>query len=62
MAETLVTTNEVVAAVERERNRLLAAIDGLGDGLEKVAVTPEGWTAQDVLATSSTTLGRWRSR
>lgn len=50
MAETLVTTDEVVGAVERERDRLLAAIDALGDGASTVAVTTEGWTAKDVLA------------
>src|SRR5262245_30834552 len=50
MAETLVRTDEVVAAVEGERDRLLSAIDVLGEAAGTIAVASEGWTAKDVLA------------
>jgi hypothetical protein len=43
------TTDEVVAAVEREYVRLLAAVEALGPGANVVAVTAEGWTAKDVV-------------
>ena len=43
------TTKEVVEAIERERARLLEAVEQLGDG---VSVNDEGWTAKDVLAAS----------
>lgn len=41
---------EVLEAVRRERGRLLAAVDALGERATSVAVTTEGWTAKDVLA------------
>jgi hypothetical protein len=44
------TAESVVEAIERERARLLAAIDALGERASTVAVTAEGWTAKDVLA------------
>jgi hypothetical protein len=44
------TTDEVMAEIARGRARLLSAIDALGDGAATVAVTAEGWTAEDVLA------------
>jgi hypothetical protein len=50
MVEVLVTTDEVIDAIERERARLLAAVDALGERATSVAVTEEGWTAKDVLA------------
>jgi hypothetical protein len=43
------TTAEVIAAVARERQRLMAAVDALGPRALTLAVTPEGWTAKDVL-------------
>lgn len=43
------TTAEVLAAVARERQRLMAAVDALGPRAATLAVTPEGWTAKDVL-------------
>lgn len=43
------TTAEVVAAVKSEYARLTAAVDALGPRATTVAVTPEGWTAKDVL-------------
>ena len=50
MPELHVTNDEVVEAVGSERDRLLAAINALGDSASTVAVTPEGWTSRDVLA------------
>ena len=44
------TTHEVVAAIERERARLLEAVDALDAVASSVPVTGEGWTAKDVLA------------
>ena len=44
------TSDEVAAAVTRERDRLLAAVDALGDRATTAPTTPEGWTAKDVLA------------
>ncbi len=41
---------EVLDAITRERTRLAAAIDALGDGATTLPVTDEGWTAKDVLA------------
>lgn len=43
------TTDEVIAAVEREYARLLAAVDALGPDAAVVFVTDDGWTAKDVL-------------
>jgi hypothetical protein len=45
-----VTTDEVIAAIERERARLLAALDAIGSDAAAIPVTEEGWTAKDVLA------------
>lgn len=46
-----VTTQWVLERVRAERDRLLAAIDELGDGATTLSVTePGGWTAKDVLA------------
>jgi len=42
-------TQEVVDAIERERARLLDAVDRIGDG---VGVNELGWTVKDVLASS----------
>lgn len=44
------TTDEVIEAIERERARLLAAVDAFGEHATTRAVTGEGWTAKDVLA------------
>jgi hypothetical protein len=45
------TVAEVLAGLERERTRLLDAVDALGEGAETEWVTePGGWTAKDVLA------------
>lgn len=42
---------DVLAALENERKRLLAAFVSLGDDADAIAVTePGGWTAKDVLA------------
>lgn len=43
----MMTTQEVVEAVERERSRLIAAVD-VTDA--NASVTDEGWTTKDVLA------------
>jgi hypothetical protein len=44
------TTAEVVAGLERERARLLAAVDAMGERATTVFVTePDGWTTQDVV-------------
>jgi hypothetical protein len=51
MASTRMTTAAVVDAIERERDRLLAAVAALGPRAASVPVTePDGWTAKDVLA------------
>jgi hypothetical protein len=51
MEETRMATADVVERLERERARLLDAVDGLGAGASTIAVTEAGgWTAQDVLA------------
>jgi hypothetical protein len=50
MAETFMTTPEVIAAIERERARLLAGLGALGADAATVTVTEEGWTAKDTLA------------
>ena len=45
------TAESVLAGLRREYERLMAAIDALGDRADTVAVTePGGWTAHDVLA------------
>ena len=50
MSESM-TVAEVLEGLQRERIRLLAAVDGLGSRAETVWVTePNGWTAKDVLA------------
>lgn len=46
----VVRTRDVIDAITRERARLLACIDGLGDRATTLTVTAEGWTAKDVLA------------
>jgi hypothetical protein len=43
-------TLEVLDAIARERARLMASVDALGDDASSVPVTAEGWTAKDVLA------------
>jgi hypothetical protein len=43
-------TDEVTAAVDREYARLQSALDALGADAPRRVVTPEGWTAKDVLA------------
>lgn len=43
------TTKEVLDAIERERARLESALRAIGDRLDTVPVTEEGWTARDVL-------------
>jgi hypothetical protein len=50
MSDGRMTTQEVLAALVRERHRLLNAIDALGAEAATVRVTDEGWTARDVLA------------
>jgi hypothetical protein len=46
----MMATRDVVAAVARERDRLLRGVDALGPRAATVAVTEEdGWTAKDVL-------------
>ena len=50
MNEGRMTTAEVLAAISDERQRLLRAVDGLGERATTVRVTEEGWTAKDVLA------------
>src|SRR4051794_9304196 len=50
MDEVQMTTQEVLDAIERECERLLTAIDALGDRAATVPVTDEGWTPKDVLA------------
>jgi hypothetical protein len=50
MSEVRMTTTEVLDAIERERARLLSAVDGLGERATTQSVTEEGWTARDVLA------------
>ena len=42
-------TQEVIDAVERERARLLQAVDAVGDG---ISVNELGWTVKDVLGAS----------
>ncbi len=44
------TTAEVLNAIARERERLMNAVDALGERAASVRVTEEGWLAQDVLA------------
>jgi hypothetical protein len=44
------TTAEVLDAISRERARLTAAVAALGERAATLPVTPEGWTAKDVLA------------
>ena len=50
MSNGRMTTSEVLEAVARERGRLMSAVHALGEGAATVPVTPEGWTAKDVLA------------
>jgi len=50
MSEQRMTTDEVLAAIARERERLMIAVDALGAGASTVRVTEEGWTTTDVLA------------
>ena len=44
------TCDQLRSAIERERARLLTAVDAMGDRADATAVTEEGWTAKDVLA------------
>jgi len=44
------TTAEVIRAISRERTRLFAAVDDLGERATSATTTDEGWTAKDVLA------------
>jgi hypothetical protein len=48
MTDTM-TTQAVLDAIARERERLLSAVDALGERATTDAVTEEGWTAKDVL-------------
>jgi hypothetical protein len=51
VADERMTTDDVVAGIERERARLFGAVDSLGPGASTVFVTENGgWTARDVLA------------
>jgi hypothetical protein len=45
-----VTKDELLDGIARERERLLTAIDALGDRANMLPVTEEGWTAKDALA------------
>jgi hypothetical protein len=49
MTESRVTTAAVVAAIARERARLDAALAALGSNAANAKITPEGWTAKDML-------------
>jgi len=49
MTEPRMTTKAVLDAIARERARLDDAIGSLGTKAATVRVTPEGWTAKDVL-------------
>ena len=45
------TRDELLDGLHRERTRLLAAFDGLGNAVDTTHVTePGGWTGKDVLA------------
>jgi hypothetical protein len=45
------TRDEVIEGLRRERTRLLAAFDALGDTVDSMHVTePGGWTGKDILA------------
>lgn len=50
MTDQHMTTNEVLDAIARERERLVTAVDALGPDASTLSVTEEGWTAKDVLA------------
>ena len=50
MTEQQVTTAEILDGVARERQRLMAAVRALDDRATTALVTPEGWTAKDVIA------------
>ncbi|MEX2246331.1 MAG: maleylpyruvate isomerase N-terminal domain-containing protein [Dehalococcoidia bacterium] len=50
MNQQRMTTNEVLDAIARERQRLWASVDALGAEAATIPVTDEGWTAKDVLA------------
>ena len=52
------TTQEVLDAIARDRARLDAALDALGDDASTLAVTADGWTAKDVLAHMSHWVGQ----
>ncbi|HEV8534642.1 MAG TPA: hypothetical protein VGR87_02830 [Candidatus Limnocylindria bacterium] len=52
MSAQRMTTEQVLDAIARERHRLDRAVAFLGGGASTVPVTPEGWTAEDVLAHS----------
>jgi uncharacterized protein DUF1706 len=49
MTDRRMTTTEVLEAVARERARLEDALRLMGKGVSTTLVTPEGWTAKDVL-------------
>jgi hypothetical protein len=50
-SEAHVTTRSVLDLIAGERDRLVAAVDALGDRATTASVTePDGWTAKDVLA------------
>ncbi len=50
MDETRMTTAEVLDAIARERERLMNAVEALGELTATVRVTEEGWIAKDVFA------------
>jgi hypothetical protein len=43
------TQAEVIGAIDRERRRLVAAVETLGDAAATLPVNDGGWTAKDVL-------------
>ncbi|MFN0095992.1 MAG: ClbS/DfsB family four-helix bundle protein [Dehalococcoidia bacterium] len=44
------TTQDLVSAIREQFAHLLASVDQLGEQATTLPVTPEGWTAKDVLA------------
>ena len=50
MTETPMTKEQVLAAIAADRARLDRALAALGDNVDTTPVTPDGWTAKDILA------------
>jgi hypothetical protein len=50
MKEQQVSNAEILDSIARERERLMTAVRALDDRATTAHVTPEGWTAKDVIA------------